>query len=49
MDVNTGELKGRGRARAGAILATFVGPGFGGFYTLSERGMITAWLLEESS
>jgi len=49
MDVNTGELKGRGHARAGAILATFVGPGFGGFYTLSERGMITAWLLEESS
>lgn len=49
MDVNTGELKGRGRARAGAILTTFVGPGFGGFYTLSERGMITAWLLEESS
>ncbi len=34
---------------AGAILATFVGPGFGGFYTLSERGMITAWLLDESS
>ena len=49
MDVSTGELKGRGRARAGAILATFVGPGFGGFYTLSERGMITAWLLDESS
>ncbi len=47
MDVNTGELKGRGRARAGAILTTFISPGFEGFYTLSERGMITAWLLEE--
>ena len=46
MDVNTGELKGRGHARAGAILATFVGPGFGGFYTLSERCMITDWMLD---
>ncbi len=49
MDVSTGALKGRGRARAGAILATFIGPGFEGFYTLSERGMITAWLLDEGS
>jgi len=30
-------------------LATFIDPGFEGFYTLSERGMITAWLLDESS
>ncbi len=49
MDVSTGALKGRGRARAGAILATFIGPGFEGFYTLSERGMITSWLLDEGS
>ena len=49
MDVSTGALKGRGRARAGEILATFIGPGFEGFYTLSERGMITAWLLDEGS
>ncbi len=49
MDVSTGELKGRGRARAGAILTTFTSPDFDGFYTLSERGMITAWLLEEGS
>lgn len=49
MDVSTGALKGRGRARAGAILVTFIGPGFEGFYTLSERGMITSWLLDEGS
>ena len=49
MDISTGELKGRGRARTGAILTIFISPGFEGFYTLSERGMITAWLLEESS
>ena len=49
LDVNTGDLMGRGRARAGAILTTFMSPGFRGFYTLSERGMITAWLLEEGS
>ncbi len=49
MDVNTGQLKGRGRVRAGAIMATSVSPGFEGFYTLSERGTITAWLLDESS
>ena len=49
MDVSTGELKGRGRARAGAILLTFVRAGFEGFYTLSERGMITAWPLEKGS
>ena len=49
MDVSTGVLKGRGRARAGAILVTFIGPGFEGFYTLSERGMITSWLLDEGS
>ncbi len=47
MDVSTGALKGRGRTRAGAILATFIGPGFEGFYTLSERGMIRSWLLDE--
>ena len=47
MDLGTGELIGRGRVRGGAILTTFVSPVFEGFYTLSERGMITAWLLEE--
>ena len=49
MDVRSGELKGRGRARGGAILITFISPDFEGFYTLSERGMITAWLLEKGS
>ena len=46
MNVSTGELRGRGHARAGAILVVFIDPGFEGFYTLSERGMITAWLLD---
>ena len=49
MDVSTGELHGRGRARVGAILTIFISPGFEGFYTLSERGMITSWLLGEGS
>ncbi len=42
-------LKGRGRVRAGAIMATSVSQDFEGFYTLSEQGTITAWLLDESS
>ena len=49
MDVNTGQLKGRGRVRAGAIMATSVSQDFEGFYTLSEQGTITAWLLDEGS
>ena len=48
VDLERGELVGRGRVRGGAVIGLFGGDRSGLFYSLSENGVISAWRLPQA-